>query len=103
MQHVSSNRITIRNNFILQNDSDYRTVMNCLKAMDIQVKNKTVEEIEREIDKRVLSNMSKTISEYPEDAKISGLGEKYLEHSDNRNLIMLKIHLMSLKSWLEKQ
>lgn len=100
-QNLKSNRITVRNNVVLNKDSDFKTVINCFKVMGIQVKNKSVKQVEKEIDERIMANISKTISEYPEDAKINGIGEKYLEKTENLNLVMMKIHLVSLKQWLE--
>ncbi|QFZ53991.1 hypothetical protein FEZ18_03800 [Oceanihabitans sp. IOP_32] len=100
-QNLKSHRITIRDNITLNEDSDYKTVMKCMDAMNIQVKNKSVEQLEQEIDRKVIANLYEIITEYPDDKKIKGIGEEYLKKTDNRNLIMIKRHLNSLKYWLE--
>ncbi|MEO8932899.1 MAG: hypothetical protein ABI295_01215 [Xanthomarina sp.] len=102
-QHVRSNRITIRNNkaIILNFDSDLDHVFQCLNYYGISVKKNTVTEIEQEIEKKILENMSYTLSNHSDSAEVSRIVESFLEKTDNKNLLFLKHHVLSLKHWIE--
>lgn len=102
-QHVSSNRVTIRHNHVLHKESDLSAIYSSLNKLGIQTDNKSIREIERAIDEKIMESISVTVLSFPDDAKVKGMGDKFLESLDNRNLLMLKHHLITLKAWLESE
>lgn len=94
-------RVTIHNNITLNFDSDLNTIFRCLNNYGISIKKNTVKEIEKEIDHRLLQNMGDILSKYPNNSKIKNIGEKFLENIHNRNLVILKVHIILLKSWMD--
>lgn len=97
----SSYRVTVRNNIALTPESELPEILACLNSYGISIKGKTVKEIEREIDKQVKSCIDDELSKYPENTKGNFALQDFLNNSHNRNMVILKNHIVTLKNWLE--
>ncbi len=97
----SSYRVTFRNNIALTPESELPTILECLNSYGISIKGKTVEEIEREIDKQVKACIDDELIKYPESTKVNFALQDFLKNSHNCNMIILKNHIVTLKYWLE--
>jgi hypothetical protein len=96
-----SYRVTVRHNIALTPESELPEILACLNSYGISIKGKTVEEIEREIDKQVKSCIDDELSKYPENTKGNFALQDFLNNSHNRNMVILKNHIVTLKNWLE--
>lgn len=97
----TSYRVTIRNNITLTPESELLEMLACLNNCGISIKEKTIEEIEREIDKRVKTCLDDELSKYPESSTVNFALQDFLNNSHNRNMVILKNHIVTLKHWLE--
>ncbi|HZW63438.1 MAG TPA: hypothetical protein VFF15_07340 [Flavobacteriaceae bacterium] len=96
----ASYRITIHNNIALTPDSELLDILRCLNNYGISIKDKTVEEIEREIDKQLKSCIEDQIAKYPGSVKVGFVFGDFLNNMHNRNLIILKNHISTLRNWM---
>ena len=97
----SSCRVTIHNNIALTPESELTTILECLNSYGISIKGQTVKEIERDIDKQVKAYIDDELSKYPGSTKVNFALQDFLKNSHNRNMIILKNHIVTLKDWLE--
>ncbi|MBF8151318.1 hypothetical protein ITJ86_15530 [Winogradskyella sp. F6397] len=102
-QHVSSTRITIRNNHILDKNSDYNTVCKVLNGLGIKTEGRSIQEVEQDIDKKIMESVALALSQHDDDTTVKHISEDYVSVSENRNLMMLKYHINVLKSWTKNQ
>lgn len=103
LQEIKSQKIILTKKVRLDVDSDIDVVLQYMNKLGIDVKDKSVSQIETEIDQLIVKSMSVTVTSCPDDAKVKNMGDKFLESLDNRNLLMLKYHVKTLKSWLESE
>lgn len=103
LQEIKSQKIILTKKVRLDVDSDIDVVLQYMNKLGIDVKDKSVSQIEIQIDQLIVQSMSITVNSCPDDAKVKNMGDKFLESLDNRNLLMLKYHVKTLKAWLESE
>lgn len=103
LEELKSQKLIIRKKVVLTQESDFETVLSYLNNLGIQTDNKSIREIEKEIDKKIMDRVALELSRHSDDTKVKHIGGNYTAKTENRNLMMLKFHINAVKSWTKEQ
>ncbi|MFD1016188.1 hypothetical protein [Winogradskyella rapida] len=103
LEALKSQKLIITKTVVLTKESDFKTVVSYLNNLGIQTTNKSIPEIEREIDKKITESITIELAKHSDSTKVKHIGERYAAVTENRNLMMLKFHISALKSWTKDQ
>ncbi len=81
-------------------NDDFEVIKKGFEDLNIDITDKSVAEITKELDKRLLNQISLTVKAHP-DLRGQHIADKFLGVNENHNIVILKAHVDSLKVWLE--
>ena len=82
-------------------DDHFSLIKQSFIDLNIDITNKTVREVESELDNELMKNIVIALNQLP-IIKNQTVKDKILENDKSHNIIILKAHIKSLKWWLEQ-